>query len=469
MRFVCRDLPGAVGKLIVEHGHELRPLPAARPESPGLPAGWLDDARQTRDVLADESSWDWVIVDHYQLDARWESEVRSAAKALMVIDDTADRPHDCDLLLDQNEFADARKRYLGLIGPACRSLLGPQYALLRPEFGQARAVARVPRSRLGQLLIFFGGGDQINLTEIALRALRAAPLSDIAVDVVVGTMNPHRDRIEAECATLPNAVFHCQPTNFLELMLRADLALGAAGTTSWERCCVGLPAVLFVAADNQVEVARGIAGRRAAVNLGSPGADAADRLADVLGHLSRRPALLSGMSHRAASLVDGAGVQRVCVALLQDAAMALRCAREGDAEMAWEWRNAESTRRYSFDSNPIPLERHLAWWQAALQSQDRILLIGEIAGAAVGVLRFDLDGAVGTVSVYLDPRMTGQRLGPVLLRAGVEWARRNLHRTQRIEAFIKPDNVASRKAFLAAGFTDRQSCFVRTLSADRAH
>jgi RimJ/RimL family protein N-acetyltransferase len=156
----------------------------------------------------------------------------------------------------------------------------------------------------------------------------------------------------------------------------------------------------------------------------------------------------------------------VCLALLRDSAMILRRARSADAHMAWEWRNAESTRRHSFDSAPIPLDGHLSWWQAALDSHQRILLIGEVAGLPVGVLRFDLDGVVGTVSIYLDPQLTGQGLGPVLLRAGTAWVQHNLRDAQRIEAFIKPQNRASVKAFIQAGFTEENSRFVRTLFAE---
>jgi len=457
VRFISRALPAALCELVRARGHDLRLLPSGEDAS-----DWERDAQQTRLLLADEVLWSWIIVDHYGLDSRWESAVRSLANGVMAIDDVADRPHACEVLLDQNVVRGAHRRYSHLVGSRCTQLLGPRFALLRREFRRRRHSADPARRELRRLLIFFGGADQPDLTGAALNAVQQAQLPGLRVDVVVGAMNPHRARIEARCAALPGVAFHCQIDNMDELMARADVAIGAAGTASWERCCLGLPAVLVTLADNQVAVADGLAVARAAIALGPATADIAERLRDLLVRLAARPSLIRRLSQRAARLVDGAGVERVCFALLQDSSLSLRRAIAADDELAWRWRNAESTRRYSFDSAPIALDSHRAWWRSALSREERVLLIGELAGLPVGVLRFDLNAHVATVSIYLDPQLTGQGLGPALLRCGMRWLRQNLRAVNRVEALVKPENSASRKAFLAAGFQEERACFARS-------
>ena len=130
----------------------------------------LADAGHTSEALADRS-WSWVVVDHYALDVRWETAVRSAARGLLVIDDLADRPHDCDLLLDQNYYADKDARYVGLVPDRCELLLGPRYALLREEFLAARLGVRTRTGPATRLLVCFGGMDADNFTARALDAL----------------------------------------------------------------------------------------------------------------------------------------------------------------------------------------------------------------------------------------------------------------------------------------------------------
>src|SRR5690606_30061812 len=179
-RFVCRPLPAGLGELVAGRGHELASLPPGSDAVRALPdpphAEWLgatqaDDADATLAALAGEGTWDWLVVDHYALDARWEARLRSVARRILAIDDLADRRHDCDALLDQNFYADGPARYEGLVPGHCLRLLGPRHALLRPEFGAARARLRERGDTVRRLLVFFGGIDARNLTGAALDAL----------------------------------------------------------------------------------------------------------------------------------------------------------------------------------------------------------------------------------------------------------------------------------------------------------
>jgi UDP-2,4-diacetamido-2,4,6-trideoxy-beta-L-altropyranose hydrolase len=245
--FVCRELPGNGCGLIESQGYRVCRLPET-----GAFDG-LQDARLTAGVL--EGKPDWLIVDHYRIAAGWEGRLRPLVGRIMVIDDLADRPHDCDLLLDQNLTAAPQERYDGLTTAGCRLFLGPRYALLRDEFITARRTLRSRDGRVGRLLLSFGASDPSHETEKALRSLDREIFRDLALDVVVGSANPQRSRIEQICAARHNTTFHCQASTMAQLMACADLAVGAGGATVWERCYLGLPALVVVVAQNQVQPA----------------------------------------------------------------------------------------------------------------------------------------------------------------------------------------------------------------------
>jgi UDP-2,4-diacetamido-2,4,6-trideoxy-beta-L-altropyranose hydrolase len=310
--FICREQDGDLCGLIASKFDVLR--------LPRLPIGeefdWQLDAQQTTQTLADK--WPcahWLIVDHYRLDARWERSVRSVAARIMAIDDLAERRHECELLVDQNLSRDMANRYTRLVPESTRLLLGPKHALLRTEFTAARRAARRRDGALHRILVFFGGSDASNETAKALEGLRLFGRPDIAIDVVVGATNPHCDQIGRLCSALPNARLHRQVNNMAELMGAADLALGAGGITTWERCCLGLPAVVTILADNQIELTHATADYGAIVNLGAAEQLGADDYRAVLEALASSQ--LTRMAQLGEELVDGNGCSRVAQAMLQ--------------------------------------------------------------------------------------------------------------------------------------------------------
>jgi UDP-2,4-diacetamido-2,4,6-trideoxy-beta-L-altropyranose hydrolase len=269
-RFISRAYPGHLLGLIRQRGFavtalpvELPPPPANTqvvserpkepPHAPWLGCDWQTDAEET--VKAAEQLFpegvDWLVVDHYQLDAAWERKLRSHTDKLMVIDDLANRPHDCDLLLDQNYYQNLDQRYQGLVPEHCLKLLGPKYILLRPEFAEARQKLRARDGTVRRILVFFGGSDPTDQTQKVIKALRQLKRPDIGVDVVVGSANSQRSTIQKLCAESPDVTFHCQVSNMAELILNADLGIGAGGSAMWERCYLGLPTITGVFAANQ--------------------------------------------------------------------------------------------------------------------------------------------------------------------------------------------------------------------------
>lgn len=298
--FGCRSLPGDACHLVESKGYRVHRLPL------GKDASWQLDAEATVGALREGVGIaDWVVVDHYRLDESWERRVRLQARNIMVIDDLANRRHDCDLLLDQNYYDDAKNRYHGLLPENCRRFFGPRYALLREEFHNARRVLRARDGTVGRVLVFFGGTDPTNETAKALEALALMSVRSFAVDVVVGSGNPFRVAIQETCRVMEGVAYHCQVDNMAQFMASADLALGAGGSTTWERCCLGLPAITVVTAANQSETTDALARAGVTWNLGWHEGVTAAMMAEAIRRGCRESAALLEMGRRAIEVLGG--------------------------------------------------------------------------------------------------------------------------------------------------------------------
>ncbi|MGZ0087104.1 UDP-2,4-diacetamido-2,4,6-trideoxy-beta-L-altropyranose hydrolase [Caldibacillus thermoamylovorans] len=261
------------------------------------------DAQWTIDVVRGfPQPIDWCIVDHYELDRRWEENVKAYVRRVMVIDDLANRPHECDILLDQNYYRQAQQRYHGLVPSSCRLFLGPKYLLLRPEFEEARQSAPIRNGQVRRLLLFFGGSDPTNETEKVLQALRDLHFTPVKVDVVVGKANPKRSKIQEMCLEM-NINYHCQINYIAELMAEADLSCGAGGVTMWERCFLGLPSIVTIVAKNQRQSVKDTAEYGAIWNLGWHGDVKVSDYADILNRAISSPDELAYMSEKALELL----------------------------------------------------------------------------------------------------------------------------------------------------------------------
>ena len=308
--FICCDLPGEMFDLLHNRGYRFSKLPL---DKAGKNSQQFD-AEQTIKAAGKLFSGivDWLVVDHYQLDAAWERLLRPHVCNLMVIDDLADRKHDCDVLLDQNlHRVEMETRYDKLILPNCKKLLGPKYALLRPEFKEARSELKVRDGSVKRIFVFFGGSDSKNGTAKALRAIQQIVSADIAIDVVVGSTNPHLEDIAGLCSVLPDAKLHLQINNIAELMSSGDLSVGAGGATTWERMCLGLPSIVMSVADNQRTVSHGLAQAGLIEYIGSV-SDVRDiDLIVAIKRLIENKNQRLSFSSKTQLLVDGLGAARI--------------------------------------------------------------------------------------------------------------------------------------------------------------
>lgn len=458
VRFVGRDVPAHLRELVQAQQCEFVALAAATADEPSdelAHAGWLGgsqagDAARTERALAGRT-WDWVVVDHYALDHRWESRLRGMARRILAIDDLADRRHDCDALLDQNFYTDAGARYHAKVPAGCQLLLGPHFALLRDEFRKAHQHQAARRGAAGRVLVNFGGVDAGNATGQAIAAL-AATGAHLAVDVVIGPEHPCRHDLEAQCVRHGFAL-HVQTNAMAALMSAADVAIGAGGTAIWERCCLGLPALTFVLAENQ---RRQVNAAAAAGLLVAPAPAAAGELpiATHFAALIENPNLLTMIARTSQAVVDGQGVVRVIRRLLAGG-ITVRDATPADSSAILAWRNHPSVRLLSRNAAAIEQPDHDAWFAAALQNPDRVLLIGELDRAMVGVVRFDVTGDHAEVSIHLAPEHQGGGLGPGLLLAA-EQRLTSVRRSIRvIIAEVMGGNDRSQRLFTGCGYETR--------------
>jgi UDP-2,4-diacetamido-2,4,6-trideoxy-beta-L-altropyranose hydrolase len=263
---------------------------------------WERDAEETARFSA-ELAPEWLVTDHYGLDARWEERLSPPSGKVLVVDDLADRRHACRLLLDQGYRAGGGDPYGPLVPPGCRRLLGPRFALLRPEFAEARRTARERDGSVRRILVFLGGADPRDATGTVLEGVGAAALPGVQVDAVVGGAYAHREKAARFCASRPGWRLHVQTSEMAALMAAADLAVGGGGTATWERCFLGLPALAAVLADNQEGITAAVAAAGAQVDLGRIDALTPERVAREVEALASDPERLRTMGRAASALL----------------------------------------------------------------------------------------------------------------------------------------------------------------------
>lgn len=325
-QFLCRPHVGHLLPLIAERGHRVKalqelpqadfsPATADPAHAAWLGTSWYQDALDCRRAL--DGVVDWLVLDHYALDRRWEQALRPLCRRLMVMDDLADRPHDCDLLLDPS-LGRVPADYARWLPEGTVTLLGPQFALLRPEFALLRTESLTRRQvpELRQLLITMGGVDKDNASGLVLTALSACTLPpNLEITVVMGPHAPWLTEVCQQAATMscPTRVL-VGVANMARLMADSDLAIGAAGSTAWERCCLGLPSIQLVLAKNQELIAAALSNYGASITMRPETIKT-----QMMRLLSQRKLseLLSRLSQSARVIADGTGTQKVIHGLMR--------------------------------------------------------------------------------------------------------------------------------------------------------
>jgi UDP-2,4-diacetamido-2,4,6-trideoxy-beta-L-altropyranose hydrolase len=438
VRFISRDLPDHLAGLIRADGHDVAPLHGA--------AG--DETLDAEQSLMAAGRADWMMVDHYELGARWETLVRQGCRVLS-IDDIA-RAHDCDVLLDQNYHREAEARYAGLVPPSGTVLAGPRFALLRPEFVAARQGIAPRDGTVRRLLVFLGGMDADNITGVVLSALAKMDRPALAVDVVIGASHPKRDELTQLCTSMAGVTLHVQTSDMAGLLARVDLAVGAGGSATWERCALGVPTLALCLADNQRDLLHEAA-RGGIAYVPDIAACDSGAISVHLQAIIDNAGLRHFLSRNGMALIDGEGARRVA-AVMQSGSVVMRRATPADSRNLHAWRNSPAVRAVSNDSAEIAFDDHARWFEGVLASETRLLLIGEHDGVAIGVVRFDFIDTAALVSIYLVPEQIGQGQGQNLLSSAEAWLRANHPGISTLNAQVRAGNVASQRLFERSGY-----------------
>jgi len=335
---------------------------------------------------------DWLVVDSYGADVREETSLRSLVERIAVIDDLANRPHDCDLLLDQNLAEDSMRRYDSLVPASAVQLLGPRFALLRSEFWELERLRRPRDGTVDRVLVSFGGTDPTQETLKAVEAIEVLAVH-LHVDVVLGgAEEPYRARVREVVRRLPDACMHEHVSNMADLMAAADLMLGAGGSTTWERCALGLPSITVVVAENQSKVTENVARRGATVSLGWHGCVDVASMADALSHLLQCPDYVRAISAAASDVVEGRSDGAMVVADVMHAlarpqrTCRLRDMVEQDLPLLLRWRNSERVRLAMTDQHVITPAEHAEWFAASLANPNRHHYVLECGTTPLGVV-----------------------------------------------------------------------------------
>lgn len=463
VKFICRDHPGNLIHLLTGSTFSVTVLPAPTSLEPTVEdySLWLGvtpetDAVETIEALKGEIP-DWLIVDHYGLDSLWEGKLRPYVGKIMVIDDLANRLHNCDALLDQNYQSPQTNRYYGLTPDNCQLLIGCKYALLRSEYSEFRSSHIGHSGKLQRVLVFFGGSDPQNITGKVITALSSSDFAHLDLDVVVGASNPHRLALQQQIKHRPNTIVHENLPHLAQLITSADLAIGAGGTTTWERLCLGLPSLVISIAENQVSACEALASTGAIVYLGTANRVGSEDIQKSVSFLSSNPPNLVEMSERGCQYVDGLGARRVAEHLIPTpkSQLGLRAARQTDKWLYFDWVNEPEVRCQSLQSAAINWEDHQSWFSQKLDDRNCYLGVLEANNLPVGQIRFDMRDDEAVIDYSLDVLVRGRGWAGSLMELGIQ-ALKNFTPTY-LRADVKINNLPSRAVFLRLGFKEQQS------------
>lgn len=467
--FICRQLPGNLTELIKNRGHNTITLPIKfiselkfNPLS--LYEEWLGtdittDAKEVKKALQGYIL-DWLIVDHYALESKWERSLRSIASRIMVIDDLANRPHDCDLLLDQNLGREIND-YSNLVGANTHKLIGPKYALLRPEFALYRdySLTRRANPQLKTILISLGGVDQENITERILSEINRFNFNiNFNITVVLGEHSPWLSNVKkyAEGMKIPTLVLS-SISNMAKLMSESDLAIGAAGSSAWERCFLGLPSLILILAENQRQGAIAIENAGAAMLMKSY-KEVPKVIEKLLLKESYRCILLN-MSKRSSVVcpIDSIDSIDKIIFYLNKYKLSARKITQSDERLLFEWANDPLTRMNGFANEQVTLPIHKAWFAERLKDNDKYtMFIIEENSRPLGQVRFEkTNSGEWKISYLVSPTYRGQGLGFGVLNCGINIFKSN-QTDIKLWAEVKKTNIRSRRIFTKLEFEQVQ-------------
>lgn len=428
--FICREHLGNVISYLEDADYQvyrltMPPMLSVVPDdySTWIGASEQQDATDTLRLL-NQQTYDWMITDHYGLGIVWEKIIRPKMSKILVIDDLANRVHDCDVLLDQNYFGlEMDDRYQSLLPSACIRLMGPKFALLEPRYRLLHEILPPHDGFVHRVLVFFGGTDANNQTYKVLEALNAPDLAHLAVDVVVGKNYSDIDNLVALVSRRPGTTLHQNMPTLSGLMAKADMAIGAGGATTWERMCLGLPTISISLADNQKQCTQLLSAQHLQYLLTAAASASQLEWRQAILQFIKDPNNIQEMSERVKCLVDGFGVNRVVRVLLGEASLQinLRPVKQADKNVMDDWIGID-------DKQPL-FEKEIKEPATIISCSDSLsypdcisFIVEDGSGLPLGLVCFETDRkqSVVCMRIYYDAALSVYDLDSMMIRKSLE-------------------------------------------------
>ncbi|MBN3869131.1 UDP-2,4-diacetamido-2,4,6-trideoxy-beta-L-altropyranose hydrolase [Nostoc sp. JL33] len=425
--------------------------------------GSAEDAEETA-KLARQFDASWVVVDGYHFGAKYQEIIKEFELQLLFIDDYGHaKQYHADIVLNQNIHA--HKGLYRNRQPYTQLLLGTSYSLLRREFWQWRGWQRSLRLIAKKLLVTLGGADPDNVTLKVIEGLQQVEVEGLEAVVVVGGSNPHYEQLRSASQNLQFPIrLERNVMNMPALMAWADVAVIAGGSTCWELAFMGLPSLVMILAENQRAIAEELEAMGVVVNLGWHKNVSAVQIASRVAQLLITVGMREKMTTYSQELVDGQGSSRV-LSYLKDNFFQLRSVQQDDCRLLWEWSNAPEVRAVSFSSKSILWEHHVQWFKSKFINPNCIFYIAiNKNDIPIGQIRYDIENHEATVSMSIDAKFRNQDYGSSLIKLACKQIFYDSD-INIINAYIKPTNQASVRAFSKAGF---QSMGITTLQGHQA-
>jgi UDP-2,4-diacetamido-2,4,6-trideoxy-beta-L-altropyranose hydrolase len=380
---------------------------------------------------------DLLVIDHYGLDIEYEKNIRKFSKKIWIVDDLANRAHDCDLLIDQT-YGRNPDDYKKLVPDYCKVLAGSDYILLREDFIKLRPKAlnkRKNTKKIERILICMGGSDPKNYTLKALELIKESNFKG-TIDIVLGFTENNKSVIESYAKNLVNQSFFYTNAKMSDLILQADLAIGASGSGLWERYCLGLPSVLMITADNQKVIYNTLreSGKLCSLNEFLDG-DFSEFGYEPIGNL-----------------VDGFGINRLIEQLDSDESdnhVTFRRVSHLDKDLIFSWQNIKETRKYFNNSNLPSYNEHEEWFFNRIKQYENPywIICQEKQDVGCISLNYNSQNNVYDLSWYVIPEFCGKSIGTIAIKKAVK-----VLNPFKIYAFVKKENIASHKSLRKANF-----------------
>ena len=449
--------------VIKQRGFDVRIL--SEPKSKGAidEKTWLGTSQEhdSQEVIAviegDTENPKTLIIDHYSLDIEWEKRVRLYVDKIIVIDDLANRKHDCDILLDQNFYLDKETRYQGLVPEHAQLLLGCEYALLRPEFYDYTK-NYVFKAKIKNIFVFFGGIDAAGMTLRTIQILKDYPY--IHAHIVSSEHCADWQRLSDICAEAPYFTLYKNVDNMAQLMASCDVAIGAGGTTQWERACIGIPSLVVSIADNQTHICQDTAETGYCYYAGKCQDMSQETYSIMLESFILNPYLRKNIFNITKKIKFSASF--VSCFFYSNNIVNIRHATKNDAENLFYWRNHANNRIHSHSSQEFSMQNHLEWFESVINNKNQHLYIVSDNHKDIGVVRFDEKDTHNLVSIYLVPDTHKKGYGKMVLKTAEDYFALSVKNNKPFYAEILSNNKSSIKLFENLGYTLDKQYYIKS-------